>query len=124
MTAPARKTRQRPAPGQREASPSRHAGNTNSPETALIAPSPIEVLAAQFAEMQADMRQMRARVDAMSPPPLALAPASTRARMASRLALVFIGATERQDRTAFRVKIDVRSSAVALSFAIVAGDRG
>jgi hypothetical protein len=39
----------------------------------------------------------------MSPPPLALAPASTRARMASRLALVFIGATERQDRTAFRV---------------------
>jgi hypothetical protein len=97
---------------------------TNSPETALIAPSPIEVLAAQFAEMQADMRQMRARVDAMSPPPLALAPASTRARMASRLALVFIGATERQDRTAFRVKIDVRSSAVALSFAIVAGDRG
>jgi hypothetical protein len=103
MTAPARKTRQRPAPGQREASPSRHAGNTNSPETALIAPSPIEVLAAQFAEMQADMRQMRARVDAMSPPPLALAPASTRARMASRLALVFIGATERQDRTAFRV---------------------
>jgi hypothetical protein len=66
MTAPARKTRQRPAPGQREASPSRHAGNTNSPETALIAPSPIEVLAAQFAEMQADMRQMRARVDAMT----------------------------------------------------------
>jgi hypothetical protein len=39
---------------------------TNSPETALIAPSPIEVLAAQFAEMQADMRQMRARVDAMT----------------------------------------------------------